>query len=62
MKTFARYKKGYEIFERYAVKVARTVLKGLEAGNGLRLLNIKKRYQNGKHSQKGNKTLSGDSM
>jgi len=38
MKTIARYKKGYEIFERYAVKVARTVLKGLEAGNGLRLL------------------------
>ena len=47
MKTFARYKKGYEIIERYAVKVALTVLKGLEAGNGLRLLNIAT-YQKGK--------------
>jgi hypothetical protein len=39
MKTSALYRKGYETFERYAVKVACTVLKGLEAGNGLRLLN-----------------------
>jgi len=50
------------MLEPYEVKVSSTVLKGLEAGNGLRLLDIKKRYQNGKHSQKGNKTLSGDSM
>ena len=39
MKTSARYEKGYETFERYAAKVARTVLKGLEAGDGLQLLN-----------------------
>jgi len=38
MITAARYGKGYGMREPYAMKVARTVLRGLEAGNGLRLL------------------------
>jgi hypothetical protein len=59
--TVARLK-GYQTLEPYEAKVSRTVHKGLETGNGLRLLNNKRGYQNGKHSQNGNKTLSGDSM
>ena len=36
--TVARLK-GYRTLEPYEAKVSRTVLKGLETGNGLRLLN-----------------------
>ena len=36
--TAARYRKGYGMLERYEGKLSRTVLRGLEAGNGLRLL------------------------
>jgi len=38
--TVARYLKGYRTLEPNAVKVARSVLKGLGVGNDLRLLNI----------------------
>jgi hypothetical protein len=38
MITVAHYKKGYGMLEPDAVKVARPVLRGLGAGNGLRLL------------------------
>jgi len=37
--TVARLK-GYRTLEPYEAKVSRTVLKGLETGNGLRLLNM----------------------
>jgi hypothetical protein len=50
------------MLEPYAVKVACTVLRRGGGSNLFSLFDIKKRYQNGKHSQKGNKTLSGDSM
>ena len=40
MITAARYGKGYGMREPYPMKVARTVLRGLEAGNGLRLLDV----------------------
>jgi hypothetical protein len=38
LKTAARYKKGDEMLEPYEGKLSRTVLRGLETGNGLRLL------------------------
>ncbi len=38
--TVARLK-GYRTLEPYEAKVSRTVLKGLETGNGLRLLNYR---------------------
>jgi len=41
--TVARLK-GYRTLEPYEAKVSRTVLKGLETGNGLRLLNIEIPY------------------
>ncbi|MDP2845946.1 MAG: hypothetical protein Q8N79_07735, partial [Candidatus Methanoperedens sp.] len=46
--TVARYLKGYRTLEPNAVKVARSVLKGLGVGNDLRLLNISSVHRKGR--------------
>jgi hypothetical protein len=40
LETAAPYKKGDKMLEPYEEKLSRTVLRGLETGNGLRLLGV----------------------